>query len=88
MMKGLMMKPIPCEKIILGESLGVKLIFCQDCNVVELEIGAVSVRICPDVIQQVANVMMKASLHLDQVIAINKAVTQQTMQLSPQQMIH
>ena len=55
---------------------------------VELEIGAVSVRLCPDVIQQVANVMMKASLQLDQVIAISKAVTQQTVQLSPQQMIH
>ncbi len=82
------MKTARCEKIILGESLGVKLIFCQDCNVVELEIGAVSVRLCPDVIQQVANVMMKASLQLDQVIAISKAVTQQTVQLSPQQMIH
>ena len=82
------MKTKTCEKVVLGESLGIKLIFCQDCNVVELEIGAVSVRLCPDVIQQVANVMMKASLQLDQVIAINKAVTQQTVQLSPQQMIH
>ena len=47
------MKTTPCEKIILGESLGVKLVFCKDCNVVELEIGAVSVRLCPEVIQQV-----------------------------------
>ena len=82
------MKTIPCEKIILGESLGVKLVFCQNCNVVELEIGAVSVRLCPDVFQQVANVMMKASLQLDQIMLVNKALAQQKMQLIPQQMIH
>lgn len=77
-----------CNKIKLGESLGVKLVFCQDCNVVELEIGAVSVRLCPDVIQQVANMMMKASLRLDQVSLANKALAQQKMQLTPWQMIH
>lgn len=87
-MKGLMMKPIPFEKIILGESLGVKLIFCQDCNVVELEIGAVSVRLCPDVIQQVANVMMKASLQLDQIELTNRALTEHKIQPTPRQMIH
>ena len=56
------MKIPQCEKVVLANSLGIKLVFCQACNVVELEIGAVSVRLCPDVVQQVANVMMKASL--------------------------
>ena len=55
-----------CKKINIGESLGLGLVFCQDCKVVELEIGAVIVRLCPDVIQHVANVMMKAILQLDQ----------------------
>ena len=57
-----MMKTTQGEKIILGESLGLKLVFCPDCNVVELKIGAVSVRLCPDVVQQVASMMMKANL--------------------------
>ena len=45
------MKTTQREKIILEESLGLKLVFCPDCNVVKLEIGAVSVRSCPDVVQ-------------------------------------
>ena len=82
-----------CKKINIGESLGIKIVFCEDCNVVELEIGAVSVRLCPDVIQQVANVMMKASLQLDQLSLKNKALknkasVQQKMQPAPRKMIH
>lgn len=60
-----------CEKIELANSCGVRLIYCQDCQVVELEIGAICVRLCPDVIQRMANVMMKASLELEHVAAIS-----------------
>lgn len=60
-----------CEKIELANSCGVRLIYCQDCQVVELEIGAICVRLCPDVIQHMANVMMKASLKLEHVAAIS-----------------
>jgi hypothetical protein len=62
-----------CEKIELANSCGVRLIYCQDCNVVELEIGAISVRLCPDVIQRIANVMMKATLKLEHIAANNQA---------------
>jgi hypothetical protein len=61
-----------CEKIELANSCGVRLIYCQDCQVVELEIGAISIRLCPDVIQRIANIMMKASLQLDHISAANK----------------
>lgn len=61
-----------CEKIELANTGGVRLIYCEECQVVELEIGAISVRLCPDVIQRIANVMMKASLALEHVAAINK----------------
>ena len=57
-------KAAVCEKIELANSCGVRLIYCQDCEVVELEIGAISVRLCPDVIQRVANVMMKVNLRI------------------------
>lgn len=60
-----------CEKVELANSCGVRLIYCQDCQIVELEIGAISVRLCPDVIQRMANVMMKASLELEHIAAIN-----------------
>lgn len=62
-----------CEKIELANSCGVRLIYCQDCQVVELEIGAISVRLCPDVIQRIANAMMKASLKLEHIAANNHA---------------
>lgn len=55
----------PCEKLILAEGLGVRLIYCKNCNVIELEIGAICLRLSPNHVQQIANVMMKASLRLD-----------------------
>lgn len=68
------MKDVFCEKLILADSLGVRLTYCPECNVVELEIGAISLRLNPDVIQRVANIMMKASLQLDHIEAVNRAV--------------
>ena len=73
-----------CAKFELANSCGVRLIYCQDCQVVELEIGAISVRLCPDVIQRMANVMMKASLKLEHVAALNNKLPMAT---GPQ-MIH
>ncbi len=54
-----------CEKIVLADAMGLRLIYCKDCNVVEFEIGAVTLRLCPDVVQRMANILMKASLKLD-----------------------
>lgn len=55
----------PCDKLILAESAGIRLIYCKNCNVIELEIGAISLRLSPEHTQQIANTMMKASLRLD-----------------------
>ena len=63
----------PCEKIILAESLGVRLIYCKNCDVIELEIGAISMRLAPAHMQQVANIMMKASLKLDRMVNLHSA---------------
>ena len=76
------MKEAFCEKLILADSLGVRLTYCPECNVVELEIGAISLRLNPDVIQRVANMMMKASLQLDHIEAVNRAMQSNTMQSS------
>ncbi len=56
-----------CEKIILADSLGVRLYYCPNCEVVELELGSISIRLSPSSIQSIANIMMKASLRLDTV---------------------
>jgi hypothetical protein len=63
----------PCDKLILAENLGVRLIYCKNCNVIELEIGAISLRLLPNHVQQIANVMMKASLRLDRMVGVNTA---------------
>jgi hypothetical protein len=65
----------PCDKLILAEGLGVRLIYCKNCDVVELEIGAISLRLNPNHVQQIANVMMKASLRLDRMVSVNNAHT-------------
>ena len=62
-----------CTKIELANSLGVRLLYCKNCEVVELEIGAISLRLSPDMIQRMANMMMKASLKLEHVNAASKS---------------
>ena len=71
-----------CDKIELASGLGVRLTYCKNCQVVELEIGPVSLTLSPDMIQRVANILMKASLKLDHVNAANK----KTAFVQPQQM--
>ncbi len=65
----------PCDKLILAEGLGVRLIYCKNCDVIELEIGAISLRLNPNHVQQIANVMMKASLRLDRMVSPSGAST-------------
>lgn len=79
---------LACERIELANSCGVRLIYCQNCQVVELEIGAVCVRLCPDVIQRMANVMMKASLELEHVAAVNNKLHNKLTTQARPQMIH
>ncbi len=71
----------PCEKLILAESFGARLIYCKNCDVVELEIGAISLKLSPNHVQQIANIMMKASLRLDRMVNLNNTPDHlQTMQ--------
>lgn len=67
------MRQSNCTKIELANSLGVRLLYCENCEVVELEIGAISLRLSPDMIQRVANIMMKASLKLEHVNAASQS---------------
>lgn len=61
----------PYDKLILADGLGVRLIYRKNCDVIELEIGAISLRLNPSHVQQIANVMMKASLRLDRMVSVN-----------------
>jgi hypothetical protein len=71
----------PCDKLILAEGLGVRLIYCKNCDIIELEIGVISLRLNPCHVQQIANVMMKASLRLDRVVSLsNKPISPTNMQ--------
>lgn len=53
-------------KVVLENSIGLRMLYYKDCKIVELEIGAVSLRLYPDALQRMANMMMKASLQLYQ----------------------
>ena len=77
-----------CEKVELANSCGVRLVYCQDCQAVELVIGAISVRLCPEMIQRIANVMMKASLQLEHIMAVNDAKKHNLSQDVRPQIIH
>ena len=68
------MNQTTCEKIVLADAIGLRLIYCKDCNVVVFEIGAVSLRLCPDVVQRMANMLMKASLKLDRLTPASSEV--------------
>ncbi len=54
-----------CEKIELAETAGFRVIYCSNCQVVELEVGALSLRLTPEMAQHFANVLMKGSLKLE-----------------------
>ena len=70
-----------CDKLILAEGLGVRLVYCKNCDVIELELGAISVLLSPNHVQQIANIMMKASLKLDRMVNLNNVPSNaQTMQ--------
>ena len=77
-----------CDKIELANACGVRIIYCQDCDVVELEIGAISVRLCPEVIQRIANVMTKATLKLEHIVATQDAQKNESITNVRPQMIH
>ena len=77
-----------CEKVELANSCGVRLVYSQDCQAVELVIGAISVRLCPEMIQRIANVMMKASLQLEHIMAVNDAKKHHLSQDARPQIIH
>lgn len=71
-----------CTKMLLAQGLGVRLLYCQRCEVVELEIGAFTLKLSPQSVQRIANVMMKASLKLDSVLA-NIEVKNKAQAISP-----
>jgi hypothetical protein len=66
----------PCDKLILADGAGTRLIYCKNCDIVELEMGAISLRFSAEQIQQIANVMMKASLRLDQMVRPQQNLSQ------------
>lgn len=65
-----------CEKFELTGTDGFRVIYCRRCDVVELEIGALSLRLSPEMVQRFANILMKASLRLERVANSGNLVLQ------------
>jgi len=62
-----------CKKIELANGLCMRLCYCQNCQLVELEIGSITLKLSPANIQRMANIMMKASLKLEHINAASKS---------------
>lgn len=65
-----------CEKFELAGTDGFRVIYCKRCEVVELEIGALSLRLSPEILQRFANILMKASLRLERAANSGNLVSQ------------
>ena len=65
------MRQINCKKIELASALNMRLLYCKNCEVITLEIGAISLNLSPKTIWRIANMMMKASLKLENIQAAN-----------------
>ena len=65
------MRQINCKKIELASALNMRLLYCKNCEVITLEIGAISLNLSQNTIWRIANMMMKASLKLENIQAAN-----------------
>lgn len=53
-----------CKRIKLAGGADCRVLFCQSCNVAELEVGALSLRLEPAALQGLAQVLQEAKMAL------------------------
>ena len=58
-----------CHRILLAKNQSCKVIYCEECDVTELEIGAISLRLASESIEQLYAVLKEAN---DKLIAYKK----------------
>ena len=54
-----------CHRILLAKNQGCKIIYCEECDVTELEIGAISLRLESESIEQLYTVLKEATSKLE-----------------------
>lgn len=64
-----------CHRILLAKNQGCKVIYCEECDVTELEIGAISLRLASESIEQLYAVLKEAN---DKLIVYKKFKNQVT----------
>lgn len=55
----------PCSKTVLAGEAGCRVLYCGHCRVVEIEIGALSFRLEPESLMDLAGVLGTAAASLD-----------------------
>jgi hypothetical protein len=54
----------PCHRIVLAGEEGCRVLYCEDCNVAELEIGAMSLRLEAHAFESLARMVRQAEQRL------------------------
>ena len=68
-----------CHRILLAKNQGCKIIYCEECDVTELEIGAISLRLESESIEHLYAVLKEATSKLAAYKQFkNQATDQQT----------
>ncbi|MCB5205638.1 hypothetical protein [Methylovorus mays] len=59
------MKPEnPCKRIVLAGNDGCRILFCEECNVAELEVGALSLRLDMQAFGTLAELLQEGAARL------------------------
>ncbi len=60
----------PCNRILLAGTVGCRVVYCEECGVAEMEIGAVSIRLELNALHDLKAVLGQASMKLSLLNAI------------------
>ena len=64
-----------CRRIVLAGEAGCRVVYCEDCQVAELEVGAVSLRLEKQAFDRLAAVLQDARDHLAKLKVAGEAET-------------
>lgn len=59
-----MRKEEPCKRILLAGSDGCRIMYCEGCNIAEMELGAISVRLELNALHNLQAVLGQAAMKL------------------------
>ncbi|HSH72421.1 MAG TPA: hypothetical protein VK974_05120 [Methylophilaceae bacterium] len=62
-----------CKRIVLAGNDGCRVWFCQECNVAEIEVGSLSLRLEAEAFSSLSELLMEASSRIAALSAVKKS---------------